>query len=152
MSEPIHPGPAPEPFSPSTVRSTPGGCSRPAWIGCAVVILLLGVAALVFIMKAGDLFGWAMSRFEAQVLEVLDEDVSAAERERLREAFRAATEAVQEGRTDPMALQKLQEQLATSLTDESNTLSREQVEELTTALESVAQQSPRNGDPPALGE
>ena len=139
----------PEPFQPEKVQSAvpfdaspkePGGvgCSRFGLIGCGVVVLLLGVAAVVFLFKAGDLFGWALTQFETEITRSLPDDLADAERQRLREAFDKAADAVRSGEFDPGALQKLQGKLRDSLLDEDNALTREQVLELIVTLEEVA--------------
>lgn len=112
-------------------------------IGCGVVILLLGVAAVFFLLKAGDLFGWALSRFEIEITRSLPEDFPAEDRERLQAAFQDAAAAVQSGEFDPLALQRLQGKLRESLLDEDQSLTREQVMELIKILEEVAGRPPQ---------
>lgn len=128
----------PLPFRPESPQGTGGGCSRAGLLGCGLVILLLGLAAVLFLFKAGDLFAWAMTKFEAQVIQALPEDFSFEERQRLEEAFRAATETVRQGEADPLALQRLQERLRESVLDRDGKLTREEVLELITTLEEVA--------------
>lgn len=128
------------PFGTAPTEPAAGGCSRVGLIGCGVVILLLGAAALVFLFKAGDLFGWALTQFETEITEALPEDCTETERQRLSEAFTAAAEAVRSGDFDPSALQALQSKLRESLLDEDHSLTREQVRELTLILEEVAGQ------------
>ena len=130
----------PVPFTPSAPRSEGGGggCSRAGIIGCGVLTLLLGAAAVMFLLKAGDLFAWAMTRFEAEIVHVLPEDFTDAERQRLHQAFAAATDAVRSGEFDPLALQRLQSKLRESILTEGENLSREDVLELIALLEEVA--------------
>jgi hypothetical protein len=130
------------PFGTAPTEPVAGGCSRLGLIGCGVAILLLGVAAVVFLFKAGDLFGWALSQFEIEITRALPEDCTESERQRLREGFAGAAEAVRSGEFDPSALQSLQGKLRESLLDEDQTLTREQVLELTMVLEEVAGQTP----------
>ena len=143
----------PEPFNPQTpqppvpfeiapTEPAAGGCSRVGLIGCGVVVLLLGAAAVVFLFKAGDLFAWAMTRFEVEITKALPEDCTESDRQRLRVAFDSAAEAVRSGEFDPLALQRLQGKLRESLLDEDQTLTREQVLELTVILEEVSGQQP----------
>jgi hypothetical protein len=147
---------APEPFNQPVVEpSVPfenapnapaaGGCSRVGLIGCGVVILLLGAAAVVFLFKAGDLFAWAMTQFEVEITKALPEDCTESERQRLQSAFDSAAEAVRSGEFDPLALQRLQGKLRESLLDEDQSLTREQVLELTVVLEEVSGQEPSEG-------
>lgn len=130
--------PAPVPFSPSAPQGTGAGCGRVGIIGCGVLILLLGAAAVVFLLKAGDLFAWAMTRFEAEIIAVLPEDFTEEERQRLQQAFANATEAVRSGEFDPLALQRLQGKLRDSILDESDRLSRDEVLELIDLLEKLS--------------
>lgn len=128
---------SPQPFSPPSTRPAVG-CSRYALIGCGLLTLLLGIGAVVFLIKARDLFDWAMTNFEAQVIESLPEDVTEEERRRLSRAFAAASDAVQEGRADASALQQLQEELREMVLQEGRRLSREDLSRLITVLEQVA--------------
>lgn len=139
-SEPFQqPDPQPSvPFGPAPTEPTGGGCGKAGVIGCGVVTILLGIVAVFFLFKAQDLFVWVMSEMEAQVTRALPEDCTAECRERLNEAFAGATEAVGSGEFDPLALRRLQRMLADSIVDEKQTLTREQVLELTRALEEVA--------------
>jgi len=139
----------PPPFRPESPQGTGGSCSRVGLIGCGLVILLLGAGAVVFLFKAGDLFAWAMTKFEQQVIQALPEDFSIEERQRLEEAFRAATESVREGEADPFALQRLQERLRESVLEGGGKLTREDVLELITTLEEVAGAEPQETPSPA---
>ena len=130
------------PFESSPTEPATGGCGRVGVIGCGVVILLLGAAAVLFLFKAGDLFAWALSRFEVEITKALPEDFPTADHERLQAAFAAAAAAVKSGDFDPLALQRLQGKLRESLLDEDQRLTREQVLELTRILEEVAGQPP----------
>jgi len=129
------------PFETGPTEPVAGGCSRVGLIGCGVVILLLGVAAVVFLFKAGDLFGWALAEFETEIMRALPEDCTESERQRLSAAFASAADAVRSGEFDPRSLQSLQGKLRESLLDEDHVLTREQVLELTAILEEVAGES-----------
>lgn len=135
--QPAPPQPA-APFGSAPTAPSGGGCSRAGLIGCGVIILLLGVAAVVFLLKAGDLFGWALSQFETEITRALPEETPEADRQRLSRAFADAAEAVRRGEFDPMALQRLQSILRESLLDKDQRLTREQVLELITVLEEVS--------------
>jgi hypothetical protein len=134
MSQPL----PQQPFTPDAPAITPGGCGQPLLIGCGILIVLLGIAAAVFVVKAKDLFGWAMARFEEEVVQMLPDDLPAEERARLNAAFDAALEAWDAGEADPVALQRLQEQLWQTVSRDTGKLSREEVSKLTRALEEVA--------------
>jgi len=130
------------PFGSQPTEPMTGGCSRVGLIGCGAVTLLLGIAAVLFLLKAGDLFAWAMTQFEEQIVLALPEDCTESDRQRLREAFANAGNAVRAGEFDPLALQRLQGKLRDSLLDEDQKLTREQVLELTSILEEVGGQDP----------
>jgi hypothetical protein len=134
MSQPL----SQQPFTPDAPATTPGGCGRPLLIGCGILIVLMGIAAAVFVIKAKDLFGWAMARFEEEVVRMLPEDLTSEERRRLDAAFDAALEAWDASEADPVALQRLQEELWQTVSRSDGKLTREQVGKLTRALERVA--------------
>ncbi len=129
--------PDPQPFSPASPSSSRAGCGRPLLIGCGVLILLIGIAAVVIVNKAGDLFDWAMTRFEETIVQRLPDDVTEADRERLHDAFRSAVDAVQSEQADPEALQHAQLLLQRALTKEPGKLTRDDVLEIIEALEAV---------------
>lgn len=140
---------AQQPFTPDAPATAPGGCGRPLLIGCGVLIVLLGIAAAVFVIKAKDLFGWAMARFEEEVVRMLPDDLTGEERQRLDAAFDAALAAWDAGEADPVALQRLQEELWHTVSRSDGKLTREQVVNLTRALERVAgMESPEEPDLP----
>ena len=137
-----------QPFTPDAPATTPGGCGQPLLIGCGILIVLLGIAAAVFVIKAKDLFGWAMAQFEEEVVQMLPDDLTPGERARLDAAFDAALEAWDAGEADPVALQRLQEQLWQTVSRSTGKLTREEVNNLTRALEEVAGiESPEESPP-----
>ncbi|TNF84828.1 MAG: hypothetical protein EP299_00435 [Acidobacteria bacterium] len=153
MSEPL----PQQPFTPDAPATTPGGgCGRPLLIGCGILIVLLGIAAAVFVIKAKDLFGWAMAQFEEEVVRMLPDDLTTEERQRLDAAFDAALDAWDASEADPVALQRLQEELWQTISRNTDKLSREDVAKLTRALERVAgvesPDEPEAEPPPAEGE
>lgn len=129
----------PQPFS-DQPHDPPGGCGRPVLIGCGLVVVLLGLLLLGFLWKAPDLmpalFRWSLDQFEQQVSANLPPDLSEEERQRLADAFDAAASAVEDGSADAAGLQRLQGKLLE--TARAGRLTREQVLDLTEALESVA--------------
>jgi hypothetical protein len=153
MTEPTTP-PA-EPFAATPVEPRAGGCSKPALIGCGVVFLLLGVAGLVFVMKARDLLVWSLDRTRAGVLANLADDVPAADRERFDAAYAAATTRIRDGKIDSSALQGLQGQLMRAIENPREKVSREKFLALTEALEKVGGIEPPaapSAAPPASAE
>lgn len=138
--EPEAPGfEQPQPFA-ETPQEVPGGCSRPIFLGCAVVVVLLGLLLLGALWKAKELmpalFRWSLDQFEQQISASLPEELSEAERERLAAAFDAAAAAVENGTADPAALQRLQGKLLDVA--RAGRLTREKVLGLIEALEGVA--------------
>jgi hypothetical protein len=130
--------PAQQPFAPQAPNESTAGCGRVGLIGCGILTLLLGAAAIVFLLKAGDLFGWAMENFRVQIIQSLPHDIDDEKAARLRHAFDGAVDAVKEGTVDPRALQRMQEELRKSMWDPGKTLTDEQVSRLIEALEDVA--------------
>lgn len=144
----------PQPFSEGP-REAPGGCGRPLLVGCSLAVVLVGLLLLVLLFTARDwmpgLFRWSLEQFEAQVATNLPPDLGEAERQRLADAFDSAAAAVEDGSADPVALQGLQGQLLDVA--RSGRLSREQVRDLTEALEEVAaDRAPPAEAEPAPGE
>ncbi len=136
MSEPTPP-PAAEPFAAAPVEPRAGGCSKPLLIGCGVVFVLLGVAGLVFVLKARDLLVWSLDKTRASVLGNLAEDVTPADRQRFDAAYAAATARIGDGKIDSAALQKLQGELMRAIENPREKVSREKFLALTEALEKV---------------
>jgi len=144
MSEPPIPPESPSPIEPGRPftgqpKPAPSGCSRPLLIGCGIVIVLLGIAAIVFIVKAPDLFAWGLGSLREGIVAKLPDDLTDAERARLDRGFDAVAERVKGGEpVEPPALKALQRQLM-SATEKANagTLTRDDVLDLLSALERV---------------
>ncbi len=111
-------------------------------IGCGVLFFLVGVAAIVFLLKAQDFLGWVFGELEQTVMERVPEDLPAADRARLQHAFDEAVDDIVSGRADPAAMQRLQGELrsivAASGRGPDARLTRQQVADITAALEAVA--------------
>ena len=135
MSEPT--APAAEPFAAAPIEPRAGGCSKPALIGCGVVFLLLGVAGLVFVMKARDLLIWSLDRTRGGVLANLADEVTPEDRQRFDAAYAAATTRIRDGKIDSSALQGLQGQLMKAIENPREKVSRDKFLALTEALEKV---------------
>ncbi len=126
------------------------GCGRPALIGCGLSLLFLAAVFLFLLFKAGDLAEWALEVFEGQVLSGLPPDVTQAERERLMAAFDGALWAIESGQANAEAVPALQNALLeTSRNIEA--LSRDDVLELTEALEAVVASPDSEGAAPRRG-
>ena len=136
-------GSSPEPFSPApfdqSAKSldTGGGCGRVALIGCGVVILLLGMAAVALVFKADDFVAWAMHRLEAEIVHRLPDDCTDEERAQLHEAFDEAVNAILAGRVDPAAMQEFMGKVNRELARTSGPIRRDQVRELIRLLEDM---------------
>lgn len=132
------PPPTPRPFE-SQPRSAPGGCGTPLLIGCGVLAILLGVGAIVFVVKAKSLLAFTMEKLQQQVVANLPAEITAAERDRLETAFAAAIARVRGGEIDPGLLQAMQSKLvAAAERAPRSALSAADVAALTESLEQFA--------------
>ncbi len=103
-----------------------------------MIVVLLGIAAIVFIAKAKDLLAWTMREVKTQVTATLPEDVSADERARLDRGFDAAIGRMQRGEVETPALYALQSQLMNAADkSQKKAMSRDDVLDLLSALERV---------------
>ena len=145
MQPPPPPTP-PAPFNPGQPRPE-GGASRkkPLLIGCIVVLVLLGAAAVLLVAKLPEFVGWMFSRLEEQILAKLPEDVTPEERRRLDEAFDAAAQAIGTGRADQAKAEELNSVLM-DFAGAGRKITREDVLKLTRSLEEVAGKSPPEPD------
>lgn len=152
---PPPPVPPPRPFA-AQPKALPGGCSRPLVIGCVVVVVLLGIAAIAFVVKAKDLLAWTMREVEQQVVAALPADVTAAERARIDRGFDAAIARMQKGEVETPALYALQSQLMNAAEkSQKKTITRDDVLDLLSALERVGgllAPEEEGGDEPAAAE
>lgn len=126
------------PFQPGSPR-TGGGPSRtrPLLIGCGALLVLLGIAAVVLVVKMPDLVQWVFHRLEQQVMAQLPPDLTPEERERLDRAFDAAAEAIGQNKADPNKAQALNTQLM-EFGRPGRRISREDALKLLQALEDTA--------------
>jgi len=146
MSDPTSPPPPPpqqppapsRPFTGAPKPLAGGGCGRPLLVGCGVLVVLLGVAAIVFVAKAKDLLAWTMRELQDQVVTALPEDITAEERARLDRGFERSLERIYAGKVEPPALYALQRQLMNAAEkSQSKTLTRDDALDLLSALERV---------------
>lgn len=126
------------PFQPGQPR-TGGGPSRtrPLLIGCGALLVLLGIAAVVLVVKMPDLVQWVFHRLEQQVMAQLPPDLTPEERQRLDHAFDAAAEAIGQNKADPNKAQALNSQLM-EFGRPGRRISREDALKLLQALEDTA--------------
>ena len=141
MTDPSSP---PSPWNPRPAGPRPGGggCSKPALLGCGCVLLLMGALAVGFILKAQDIVRWWFGKLEAQVMTQLPPDLPAADRERLHAAFADVDRGMKSGKLDPSALQQMQNKIVQLGSKPNRQLTRQDVVELTNALERLAGKTP----------
>jgi hypothetical protein len=150
VTEPAPLPPLPRPFAPEPRRlQGREGCGRGALIGCGVLVLLFGVAAIALSTRAAELSVWLLRKLEARITAELPADVRAVERDRLQRAFADLYAAVEGGDVEPAAMQELQRRLMTLAGEVERGLTREQVAELTAALERAAGGGPSLEPAPA---
>ncbi len=136
-----------QPFEPSP--ATLSGCGKPAVIGCLVLLALVAVGMIVLVTQSNRLLGWTMTQVKAQVLSELPEDVaSPEERERLSNAFDAASAALAAGDIEPEDLAALQRVVA-EVQASGGKLNAEQVEEITPLLERIGEAHSPTREPEA---
>ena len=146
MEPPTSPSTPPAPFHPGPPRSASGASGkRPLLIGCGALLVLLGIAAVVLVAKRAEVVGWMFEKLEAQILAKLPEDVTPEERQRLDQAFDDAAQAIGSGAADQAEADQLNSVLL-ELAQGGRQITREDVLELTRALEEVAGKKPPEAD------
>jgi hypothetical protein len=139
LSEPRPLPPLPRPFAPAPrpLRATPG-CGRAGLIGCGVLVILFGVAAVALSFRADAVMVWLFRQIESRVEARLPPDLTPAERERFDEAFASLYRSLEMGRVEPASMQALQGELMATAGRVERGLTREQVLALTAAVEQAA--------------
>lgn len=137
MEPPTPPTTPPSPFNPGQSRTAGGSGKRPLLIGCGVILVLLGIAAIVLVAKRAELVGWMFQKLEGQILAKLPPDVTPEERQRLDHAFDAAADAIGSGTADQAKADQLNAVLL-EFAQAGRPITREDVLKLTKALEEVA--------------
>lgn len=162
MNEPTFQSPQPEagqpsPFEPRQVKpAVSAGCGKPLAIGCSLFVVLFLVTSVIFMVKMYDVLAWTVDKM---VLSVEDypqaDDVTAADKEELDKARRAAVAKIRTKNIDPAALQRMQSRfMGLAGTTE---VTHEDYVELTEALRRLAgSEAPGDDgapadDPPADG-
>lgn len=143
MSDPLTAG-EPRPFGPAPTPPA-SGCGRPLLIGCAVLIVAVGGLLLLAAIKSDDLFAWLLSEVEERLTANLPADFTEDDRARLEAAFDAAISAVRSREIDADALQNLQQRLGTIAGKGAGNISRQDLLDLTTALELLGGGSKASG-------
>jgi hypothetical protein len=148
--DPPSPSSPPSPFNPRPLGPRPGGggCSKRALLGCGVILLLLAIAVIVVFFEAPNVFRWWFGKLQSQVLSQLPPDLPAADRQRLNVAFRDVDHGIATGKLDAGGLQQMQQKLVQLSSKPNRQLTRQDVLELTTALERMVGKTP---SPPPAG-
>lgn len=128
------------------------GCSTPLLIGCGVGIVLLGILLVVTLVNIPSIMGWVFESTGDLMTQELPDDIPAEERERLGRAFRDVARAAREERVDPERLLALQKEIREIQGKSPQELTREDVRELTEALEAAAQPPPADDASGADGD
>lgn len=139
----------PEPFAGQAAEAGGGGCGKPVWIGCGVLLVLIGVLVVVFMFKSKDLFRWSIERVESNIMDKLPESTTPAEKARLTAAFSGAINAVTEGKANPADIEELQAALVRAAQSAKSGLSHQDLQDLTIALEKVAGIAPPTKNAPS---
>lgn len=132
---PFHPG-QPRPGGPSRTSRT-----RPLLIGCGALLILLGIGAVVLIVKLPAFVDWMFHTLEGQVLAKLPPDTTPEERARLDKAFDAAADAIGNRRANQAKAEELNGVLM-DFARAGRKITREDVRKLTQALEETAGKKP----------
>jgi hypothetical protein len=149
MSDPISPPGAPQPFASAPIEPRAGGCGKPVFVGCGVVLVLLGIAGVVFVVKAKDLLVWSLEKAKGGITAKLAPEVTEADRERFETAFAAAASNIKAGKMDPAALQRLQRRLMETVQKPQGQVTREEFLALTSAFEQLGGLAPPEAGEPA---
>ena len=141
MNDSLPPLPEPhaKPFAPEKIAGG-GGCQKPLLVGCGLLALLLGIAAVVFVVKAKDVLAYAINQLRTEVMTHLPEDAPETERQRLETAFDAALTRMRNGELEPASLQELQKRLtAAASAAATRRLTRDELAGLIAALDKFNQ-------------
>ncbi len=150
MTVPDAPSPfRPQPAAPAGGR---GGCSKPVFIGCGALLLLLGICAIVFVVKAPALFQWWLKLVEEKVMAVAPPDVTAEDRAALHQGFVALGGVFAHGgQPDAHYIQTFQSKLLEVLGKPKGQVTRQEILDLTRILELTAKKRPPAPPPPPVG-
>jgi hypothetical protein len=145
--------PPEEPAAPDTAPTRGGGgCGTPVMIGCGVLLVLLGIAAVVFVLNAGRFLGTMYEFMGKEAVKNLPEDIPAADRARLEAAFAAIAEGARDGTLDGRRVMGAQQDLQELVETPQDEVTVEQVRELAESLERAAGMEPGEPDPDPPGQ
>lgn len=141
MSEP---GYAPSPFGPTPAAPPAGrGCSKPLFIGCGALLVLLLVGAVIFVFNAPKLFEWWLKVVEQKVMTVVPDDVTPDERAALQKGFADLSGVFRHGgQPDARYLQPFQSKLMQIVSRPKGQVTRQEILDLTRILEQTAGKKP----------
>ena len=150
MAEQAPGPPSNRPFQPE--RRQDADLRRPLLIGCgsgcSVLIVLAIVLALIFATKLDELLSWALAMSEDAISTAAPDDWTDADAEALSRAFRAASEAMADGRADVDAMVEMNRDMMDALRKAPRgQLTRDDLLRLTRTLEEVAGLSRRDRPP-----
>ena len=117
------------------------GCGKPAIIGCLALLILVAIGFVVLVSQSPRILRWTMDQTREQIVAALPAEVDDTARQRLETAFDSAVSALTEGRVEPSSLSSLQ-RVASLAPRDGETLTPEQVEEITRLLEEIAGVAP----------
>ena len=148
MTVPDAPSPfRPQPAAPAGGR---GGCSKPVFIGCGALLLVLGICAIVFVVKAPALFQWWLRLVEQKVAAVVPPDVTPDERAALHQGFvDLGGVFAHGGQPDAHYIQSFQAKLLEILGKPKGQVTRQEILDLTRILELTAGKRPPPPPPEA---
>lgn len=147
MEPPNPPSTHAAPFHPGQPGRGGPSRARPLLIGCGALLVLLGIGAIVLIVKLPDFVDWMFHQLESQVMAKLPPDITPEERQRLDAAFDAAAEAIGERRANQAKADELNAVLM-DFARAGRTITREDVLKLTRALEETAGETPSPSSSP----
>lgn len=135
MSSPPPPPGAPIPPAPIEPGRARGGCGRAGLIGCgaaAIVVLILFAIFLIYARRKPEVLTDLMM---GQIERNLAPEVTAEEKQRLREAYAGFRRRVQEGRVGPEPMERLRAILSSAT---RGAIGSEKVRELMAVFQAAA--------------
>lgn len=142
QDNPFEPAEPQSPFADETPTGPSSGCSTPLLIGCGVGLVLVGILLVVTLVNIPAIMGWVFESTGSMLAQELPEEIPAEERQRLEQAFRDVAQAAREERIDPDRLMELQREIRDLQGKDPQDLTREDVRELTEALEGAVEPRP----------
>ncbi|HQR46307.1 MAG TPA: hypothetical protein PLB02_01415 [Thermoanaerobaculia bacterium] len=123
-------------FPPPAGDAKKSGCLSWGLIGCAGASVVVIVGLVVLMSNARSMMGWALGKLQDSVLMGCTVEVTPAEREEFRQAFRRFSEAAKEGKITPSGVQEVQEKVSGAAAD--GKITPEEIRDLSAALKKAA--------------